>query len=168
MSRVQKMVFRPEKRFEPHTNLQKTRPCQTLDSIQTGDPGPRFEFSLPLDGLSVISELVTLSAVEFISTGTRRTEADRHLAHGRMMKPQEDFHRLVVERQEYGWKGTENSSQSSPRMSHLLIDFSGLAYKYKSVVSLTGLPIYAVTTQRRDRSRLGLTPESRTVAPDLH
>src|SRR2546428_11391163 len=53
---------------------------------------------LPILSHADISNLVTLSALEFIPTGTLRTEAQGQEIHERVMKLQEDFLRLIGER----------------------------------------------------------------------
>ncbi len=59
-----------------------------------------------------------LSDLEFIPTGTLRTEAEGQVIHERIMKLQEDFLRLVVERLEVykeqlrsEWRASERQSQ---------------------------------------------------------
>jgi hypothetical protein len=64
--------------------------CHSFDSLEAQ--------TCPILSHADISDLVTLSALELIPAGTCRTEADRTLAHDRIMKLQEDFLRMIAER----------------------------------------------------------------------
>jgi hypothetical protein len=61
--------------------------CHSLDSLET-----------PLLSHREVFELVTISALELTSTGTKRTEEERTVIHNRLMKLQEEFLRLIGER----------------------------------------------------------------------
>ena len=63
--------------------------CHSFDSLET-----------PLLSHREVFELVTISALELTSTGTKRTEEERTVIHNRLMKLQEDFLRRIAERLE--------------------------------------------------------------------
>ena len=64
--------------------------CHSFDSLEAQ--------TAPILSHADVSDLVTISALELIPIGTRLTEAERQLAHERIMKLQEDFLRLIAER----------------------------------------------------------------------
>ena len=84
--------------------------CHSFDSLEAQ--------TAPILSHADISELVTLSALEFIPTGNLRTEAEGQLVHERIMRLQEDFLRLIAERlQVYKrvlrseWRSSERQGQ---------------------------------------------------------
>ena len=75
--------------FHYRANMPVCR-CHSFDSLEAQ--------TAPILSHADVSDLVTISALELIPIGTRRTEAERQLAHERIMKLQEDFLRLIAER----------------------------------------------------------------------
>ena len=59
--------------------------CHSFDSLET-----------PLLSHREVFELVTISALELTSTGTKRTEKERTVIHNRLMKLQEDLLRRMM------------------------------------------------------------------------
>ena len=81
--------------------------CHSFDSLEAQ--------TAPILSHADISDLVTISALEFIPVGTRRTEAERQLAHERIMKLQGDFLRLIAERLHVYRRYLRSEWQSSER-----------------------------------------------------
>ena len=83
--------------------------CHSFESLEAQ--------TVPILSHADISDLVTLSALELIPTGPRRTEAERQLAHERIMKLQEDFLRMIAERLQVYKRYLRSEWRSSNRIS---------------------------------------------------
>jgi hypothetical protein len=81
--------------------------CHSFDSLEAQ--------TAPIMSHADISDFVTMSALEFVSVATRRTEAERQLAHERIMKLQEDFLRVIAERLQVYKRYLRSEWQSSER-----------------------------------------------------
>jgi len=92
--------------FHYRANMPVCR-CHSFDSLEAQ--------TAPIVSHADISDFVTMSALEFIPTGTRRTDAERRLAHERIMKLQEDFLRLIADRLQVYKRGLRSEWRSSER-----------------------------------------------------